>query len=88
MNLKVKKIVKDLQIRNIKEAVSHKRVYRPWGFYLSISEDSRFQVNVINLKPGAKLSLQKSHHRSEHWVVVKGMAEVEINNVRKILSEN
>tara|TARA_B100001093_G_scaffold215568_1_gene206863 strand:+ start:312 stop:1769 length:1458 start_codon:yes stop_codon:yes gene_type:complete len=84
----IKKIVKDLQVRNIKEAVSHKRVYRPWGFYLSISEDSRFQVKMIHVKPGAKLSLQMHHHRSEHWVVVKGTAEVEINNRTTILSEN
>ncbi len=84
----IKKLVKDLHIRNIKEAVSHKRVYRPWGFYLSISEDSRFQVKIIHVKPGAKLSLQMHHHRSEHWVVVKGTAEVEINNKTMILSEN
>ncbi len=84
----IKKVVKDLQLRNIKEAVSHKKVYRPWGFYLSISEDSRFQVKIIHVKPGAKLSLQMHHHRSEHWVVVKGTAEVEINNDIKILTEN
>ncbi len=84
----IKKIVKDLQVRDLKEAVSHKRVYRPWGFYLSISEDSRFQVKIIHVKPGAKLSLQMHHHRSEHWVVVKGTAEVEINNKITILSEN
>ena len=84
----IKKVVKDLQVRNIKEAVSHKRVYRPWGFYLSITEDARFQVKIIHVKPGAKLSLQMHHHRSEHWVVVKGTAEVEINNRTTILSEN
>ncbi|WP_288239813.1 mannose-1-phosphate guanylyltransferase/mannose-6-phosphate isomerase [uncultured Prochlorococcus sp.] len=84
----LKKLVKDLQVRNIKEAVSHKRVYRPWGFYLSIAEDSRFQVKIIHVKPGAKLSLQMHHHRSEHWVVVKGTAKVEINNEITFLSEN
>ena len=84
----IKKLVQDLQLRNYKEAVSHKRVYRPWGFYLSISENSRFQVKIIHVKPGAKLSLQMHHHRSEHWVVVKGTAEVEIDNKITILSEN
>ena len=53
----IKKLVQDLQLRNYKEVVSHKRVYRPWGFYLSISENSRFQVKIIHVKPGAKLSL-------------------------------
>ena len=84
----IKKVVKDLQFKKIKEAVLHKRVYRPWGFYVSILEDSRFQVKIIHVKPGAKLSLQMHHHRSEHWVVVKGTAEVEIDNEITILSEN
>ena len=84
----IKKIVQDLQLRNLKEAVSHQRVYRPWGFYLTISENPRFQVKIIHVKPGAKLSLQMHHHRSEHWVVVKGTAEIEIDNKISILSEN
>ena len=84
----IKKVVKDLQDRNISEAVSHKKVYRPWGFYLSIVEGKRFQVKIIHVKPGAKLSLQMHYHRSEHWIVVKGTAEVEIDKNVKILSEN
>ena len=84
----IKKIVKKLQSRNIIEAVSHKKVYRPWGFYLSISEGKRFQVKIIHVNPEAKLSLQMHHHRAEHWVVVKGTAEVEINNKKLILCEN
>ena len=84
----IKKVVKDLQSRNVNEAVSHKKVYRPWGFYLSIGEGKRFQVKIIHVNPGAKLSLQMHHHRAEHWIVVKGTAEVEINNNVKILSEN
>ena len=84
----VKEVVKDLQVRNIKESVFHKKVYRPWGNYISILEDCRFQVKIIHVKPGAKLSLQMHHHRSEHWIVVKGTAEVEINNKIAILSEN
>ena len=84
----IKKIVKKLQSKNISEAVSHKKVYRPWGFYLSITEGKRYQVKIIHVKPGAKLSLQMHHHRAEHWVVVKGTAEVEIENKTRILSEN
>ena len=84
----IKKVVKDLQDRNISEAVSHKKVYRPWGFYLSIVEGKRYQVKIIHVKPGAKLSLQMHYHRSEHWIVVKGTAEVEIDKNVKTLSEN
>ena len=84
----IKKVVKDLQDRNIQEALAHKKVYRPWGFYLSISEGKRFQVKMIHVKSGEKLSLQMHHHRAEHWIVVKGTAEVEINNKKSILSEN
>ena len=84
----IKNLVKDLQSRNIKESISHKRVYRPWGFYVSITEGTRFQVKIIHVKPNAKLSLQIHHHRAEHWVVVKGTAEVENNDKKLILSEN
>ncbi len=84
----IKKIVQDLQDRNISEAVAHKKVYRPWGFYLSIGYGKRFQVKIIHVNPGAKLSLQMHYHRAEHWIVVKGTAEVEVDNNVKILSEN
>ena len=85
---KIKKVVSDLQLKNIKEASTHKKGYRPWGYYLSILEDQRWQVKIIHVEPGAKLSLQLHHHRSEHWIVVNGTAEVEINGQKKILSEN
>lgn len=85
---KIKKVVSDLQLKNIKEASIHKKGYRPWGYYLSILEDQRWQVKIIHVEPGAKLSLQLHHHRSEHWIVVNGTAEVEINGHKKILSEN
>ena len=77
-----------MQVKNIKESFFHKKVYRPWGTYISILEDSRFLVKIIHVKPGAKLSLQMHHHRAEHWIVVKGTAEVEVNNKVTILSEN
>ncbi len=84
----IKDIVSELQIRNIKEADSHKKGFRPWGFFISILEDKRWQVKIIHVNPGAKLSLQMHHHRAEHWVVVKGTAQVEIDGKKQILSEN
>ena len=84
----IKDIVSELQIRNIKEANSHKKGFRPWGFYISILDDEKWQVKIIHVNPGAKLSLQMHHQRAEHWVVVKGTAEVEIDGKTLILSEN
>ena len=84
----VKKIVSELQIKNIREANSHKKGFRPWGYYLSVLEDKRWKVKIITVNPGAKLSLQMHHQRSEHWVVVQGTAEVEIDGKKLILSEN
>ena len=54
----------------------HRTVYRPWGTYTILEESARFKIKRIEVKPGAKLSLQMHHHRSEHWVVVSGMAKV------------
>lgn len=72
----VKQIVQDLADRGRSKHDEHQRVYRPWGFYESVSEGDRFQVKHIQVKPGAALSLQKHHHRAEHWVVVYGTARV------------
>ncbi len=66
----------------------HRTAYRPWGGYSSILSGDRFQVKRLFVKPGRKLSLQKHHHRSEHWVVVRGTAEVTIDGVVTMLSEN
>ena len=85
---KVKNIVQNLKEKKIPEAISHTKVYRPWGNYLSVVEENRWKVKLIEVKPNAKLSLQMHHHRSEHWVVVGGTAKVEIDNKVKILSEN
>jgi len=72
----VKKIVQKLKGQGRSEVVSRPRVYRPWGWYETISLSDRFQVKRIMVKPGEKLSLQMHHHRAEHWVVVKGTARV------------
>jgi len=67
---------------------THPTSYRPWGGYTSIFNGDRFQVKRIFVTPGKKLSLQKHHHRSEHWVVVKGTAEVTVGETVRMLREN
>jgi mannose-1-phosphate guanylyltransferase len=66
----------------------NREVYRPWGKYDSIDKGDRYQVKRINVKPGAKLSVQMHHHRAEHWVVVRGTARVTIGEKSFLLSEN
>ncbi|MGB3337901.1 MAG: mannose-1-phosphate guanylyltransferase/mannose-6-phosphate isomerase [Devosia sp.] len=66
----------------------HKTAYRPWGGYSSVLNGERFQVKRLFVKPGKKLSLQKHHHRAEHWIVVRGTAEVTIDGAVTVLSEN
>lgn len=84
----IKKIVKRLEENKRSEPIHHRTVYRPWGHYDSICFGERDQVKRITVKPGAKLSIQKHHHRSEHWVVVKGTANVTKGNEEVLLSEN
>ena len=84
----VKEVVDLLKQNHIPEGQKHKQIYRPWGHYESLVEDSRWQVKLIEVKPGENLSLQMHHHRSEHWVVVKGTAKVEVDERVEILSEN
>jgi mannose-1-phosphate guanylyltransferase / mannose-6-phosphate isomerase len=84
----VKHIVNALSQQKREEQNLHRKVHRPWGWYDSIDEGGRFKVKRIQVKPGASLSLQKHHHRAEHWIVVTGTAK--ITNGEKIitLSEN
>ena len=84
----VKDVVKLLKKNSVPEGNKHSKIYRPWGFYESIVEDVRWQVKLINVKPSEQLSLQMHHHRSEHWIVVKGTAKVEVNNKVEFLTEN
>ena len=84
----VKLIVQELNREGKTEGKSHREIYRPWGHYTSVVEGNRWQVKRIEVKPGATLSLQMHHHRAEHWIVVKGTAQVEINNKEHLLSEN
>jgi len=85
---KVKQLVERLRTMGRKEALEHKRSYRPWGYYQSIDDGARYQVKRIVVKPGAALSLQKHYHRAEHWVVVKGIAEVTRGNELVLVHEN
>jgi mannose-1-phosphate guanylyltransferase/mannose-6-phosphate isomerase len=85
---KVKMLVERLKKEGRGEADTHKRVYRPWGYYQSIDNGARYQVKRIVVTPGGRLSLQKHHHRAEHWIVVKGTAEVTCNADVKLVHEN
>jgi mannose-1-phosphate guanylyltransferase / mannose-6-phosphate isomerase len=67
---------------------SHLKVHRPWGSYQSVDNGDRHQVKRIAVKAGGRLSLQKHHHRSEHWIVVRGTARVTVNELVKIVHEN
>ena len=84
----VKDIVDRLKADDRHEAIHHRRVFRPWGDYNDIDEDDRFRVKRIIVKPGGILSLQKHKHRSEHWVVVKGVAIVTRGEEVSELHEN
>jgi mannose-1-phosphate guanylyltransferase len=87
---KVGAMVKSLKASPDTQALTeiHRTAYRPWGGYSSILNGARFQVKKLFVKPGKKLSLQKHHHRAEHWIVVSGTAEVTIDGKVTELTEN
>jgi len=85
---KVKDVVAGLQAMSAPEATTHRRVARPWGWYDSVDVGERFQVKRICVKPGAALSLQMHHHRAEHWIVVKGTAQVTRGEATFLVTEN
>jgi len=84
----VKDMVGTLAGKGRSEAINHRRVHRPWGWYESVDQGPRFQVKRILVKPGARLSLQMHHHRAEHWIVVSGTAEVTNGDAVIMLTEN
>jgi mannose-1-phosphate guanylyltransferase / mannose-6-phosphate isomerase len=84
----VKELVGRLENLGRAETSSHREVSRPWGSYDSVDRGERFQVKRIRVKPGGRLSLQKHHHRAEHWVVVRGTALVTCGERQFLLSEN
>jgi mannose-1-phosphate guanylyltransferase/mannose-6-phosphate isomerase len=84
----VKNIVSALRKAKRPEADFHARVYRPWGWYETISLSDRYQVKRILVKSGQKLSLQMHHHRAEHWIVVKGTAQITCDDKVFLMAEN
>ena len=84
----VKAVVDKLKAAKRPEAMVHRKVYRPWGHYDLVDAGERHQTKRIVVKPGAKLSVQKHHHRAEHWVVVRGTAWVTKNGEQTLVSEN
>ncbi len=84
----LKELVREMKNKCIEEVSQNKKGFRPWGNYLSILKDKRWQVKILVVNVGASLSLQKHHHRSEHWVVVQGTALVKIGKIENILYEN
>ena len=84
----IKNIVQNLKIDNRSEIDNHRKVYRPWGYYDSIDAGEGFRVKRILVNPGSKLSLQKHKKRSEHWIIVKGVALVTCGEKVFELNEN
>jgi len=84
----VSKVVAKLRASGRKEHEQHLRNARPWGFFETLSLAGRFQVKLLHVKPGGKLSMQMHHHRSEHWVVVQGTAKVVIGEREQLVREN
>ena len=84
----LKRLVAKLKLVAPEVTEAHIKVHRPWGSYQSVDNGDRHQVKRIIVKPGGRLSLQKHHHRSEHWIVVRGAARVTVNELVKTVHEN
>src|SRR6266702_6504722 len=84
----LKRLVAKLKVIAPQVTEEHLKAHRPWGSYQSIDMGERHQVKRIVVKPGGRLSLQKHHHRSEHWIVVRGTAQVTVNDLVKTVHEN
>ncbi|TCP20227.1 mannose-1-phosphate guanylyltransferase/mannose-6-phosphate isomerase [Rhodovulum adriaticum] len=85
---RVKEVVATLKASGAKQATEFPSDHRPWGWFESLATGPRFQVKRIVVKPGAALSLQSHHHRSEHWIVVQGTARITIGDEVKLVTEN
>ena len=84
----VPRIVEWLKAQGRSEHIHHVRHHRPWGYFESLSTGPAFQVKLLHVNPGAQLSLQMHHHRSEHWVVVRGTARVTVDGEERLVCEN
>ncbi len=87
-SVQVKDLGNALRAEGEPEADAHLRMYRPWGWYQRIDIGERFQVKRIQVVPGGRLSLQKHYHRAKHWVVVRGTAEVTLDERMVLVHEN
>lgn len=85
---RVKHLVEELKKRNAKEPYEHMTSHRPWGHFTVLEEGERYKIKRIVVEPKQKLSLQKHYHRSEHWIVVKGTANVTVGEQEKLVHEN
>jgi mannose-1-phosphate guanylyltransferase/mannose-6-phosphate isomerase len=81
----VKQLVNRYNTTNDPVTQIHRQVHRPWGSYTVLEENGPYKIKRVTVKPGEKLSLQLHHHRSEHWIVVKGTGEVELNGETRLL---
>ncbi|POE06706.1 mannose-1-phosphate guanylyltransferase/mannose-6-phosphate isomerase [Pectobacterium odoriferum] len=84
----VKRVVEFLKDNNRREYRLHRELYRPWGCSDQISNQPRYLINRVTVKPGGKFSLQMHYHRAEHWVILSGTAKVTLENKTYLLSEN
>ena len=84
----VKEVVKDLDKLKLNDGKEHKKIFRPWGNYISVVEDNTWKVKKITVNPNQSLSLQMHEHRAEHWIVVSGIARIEIDQKIKTLEAN
>ena len=84
----VKRVVETLKAQGAPQAETLPRDYRPWGWYERLAPGTRFQVKRIVVHPGAALSLQRHHHRAEHWIVVQGTARVTVDAEVRLVTEN
>ncbi|MEW6418734.1 MAG: mannose-1-phosphate guanylyltransferase/mannose-6-phosphate isomerase [Nitrospirota bacterium] len=85
---KVKEVINKLKSEDRKEALEHVTTYRPWGSYTVLEEGPRYKIKRVVVNVGERLSLQLHHHRSEHWVVIRGTAKVIIGDLEKLIHEN
>ena len=83
----VRLAVEELKSKNVAQAEKFPKDHRPWGWYETLAISDRFQVKRIHVNPGAALSLQSHHHRSEHWVIVEGTAKVTVGDHHKLVTE-
>ena len=84
----LKEVVEILKREKIPQGMYHSKIFRPWGSYTSKASGDGWQVKLITVKPHEKLSLQMHKYRSEHWIIVNGVAQVEINDKVTLLKQN